>query len=340
MKTALITTTINVPRVLRNYRQLDPDVRFFVAADLDTDAEAYELCDDIGNCESIRPTVHGFLPWAPYNSIARRNVALLEALRWGADVIVSVDDDNIPLPPGNWVSDSYFENFDLRLTQPYHGLSIRGQGKYTWFDVGQFLGPVAPHRGIPIDRLAAHIAFDPVVGVKVGVAAGICLGDPDISAVTRIADHPTVHRVSEVLRAGIVVDPLVDWTVFNSQNTAIVRELAPAWMMWPCIGRYDDIMASLVVQRIARERGYHIHFGQPFVWQQRNAHDLVGDLEGEVWGMRNVARVAEEIDRIDLGSATTVTEQVRRIFFALEHRVPIEATEAGLSWCDAVEGVL
>ena len=31
MKTALITTTINVPRVLELYCKLDPDVRFFVA---------------------------------------------------------------------------------------------------------------------------------------------------------------------------------------------------------------------------------------------------------------------------------------------------------------------
>ena len=33
MKTALITTTVNIPTVLALYRKLGPDVSFFVAAD-------------------------------------------------------------------------------------------------------------------------------------------------------------------------------------------------------------------------------------------------------------------------------------------------------------------
>ena len=87
--------------------------------------------------------------------------------------------------------------------------------------------------------------------------------------------RPIVHRVSELLRAGIVVNPKTTHTVFNSQNTAVIRELAPAFFMVPQWGRYDDIFASLMVQRLMRERGLVTHFGQPFVWQQRNAHDLL-----------------------------------------------------------------
>ena len=96
MKTALITTTINVPRVLELYRKLDPDVRFFVAGDMKTPHdETTELCDWIGNCDFIsqlRQTRKNYehselIGW---NTDSRRNIALLEALKWGADLIVSM----------------------------------------------------------------------------------------------------------------------------------------------------------------------------------------------------------------------------------------------------------
>ena len=96
------------------------------------------------------------------------------------------------------------------------------------------------------------------------------LGDPDTSAVDRISRHPTVHQVSELLRAGIVTDPRECYAPLNSQNIAFVRELAPCFLMVPVFGRYDDIYASLLAQRVMREHNFHVHFGQPFVWQQRN----------------------------------------------------------------------
>src|SRR5262245_60222898 len=109
MNIALITTTINVPRVLKHYRAIGPDVRFFVAGDIKTSQAAYNLCDSIPDCIAGRPTSQD--GWAcseliGWNSIQRRNVALLEAVRWGAEIIVSIDDDNIP------TKRDYFWHFD------------------------------------------------------------------------------------------------------------------------------------------------------------------------------------------------------------------------------------
>ena len=289
MKTALITTTINIPVVLQLYRKLDPSVFFFVAADRKTPLEAYQLCADIPDCEIYSPdrqTELGYecsslLGW---NTIARRNIALLEALKWGADVIVTIDDDNIPANP------LYFSSFNFWIL--FNGLEATSASG--WFDVGTLLDPISPHRGFPHTEASPPI-FRPVVDAKIGVAAGICLGDPDISAVTRIANAPTVHRVSELLRAGIVTDPRVTRTVFNSQNTAFIRELAPCFLMVPQFGRYDDIFASLVAQRVMANLGLYVHFGQPFVWQQRNQHDLLKDLAAEQWGAENILDIAEAL---------------------------------------------
>jgi hypothetical protein len=330
MRTALITTTIGVPAVLSLYRKIDWEVRFFVATDLKTTSETYEFLAGLPRTEVLAPRSIPAPLYAPDNSIQKRNNALLAAFRWGADIIVSVDDDNIPLG-------SYFYSMRNPIHYPFAG-PIACSPEH-WFDVGTLLDPISPHRGFPISRTGQRPRMGSVVDAKIGVTAGICLGDPDISAVTRIANAPTVHRVSELLPAGVVVDPSC-WTVFNSQNTAICRELAPAWMMWPGVGRYDDIFASLVVQRVARECGLHVHFGQPFVWQQRNQHDLVQDLKAEILGMEHVVHLAGILD--DMNRFAADKPIVRQIWEKLAGVgwIPRQTVEAGFAWCDAVEAVL
>jgi len=332
MKTALITTSVNVPAVLSLYRRFDPSasVRFFVAVDEKTPMAAYTLLESLGNCQIVGATNYKCDPIIGWCSIQRRNLALLEALKWGADIIVSVDDDNIPLDP------NYFRQFTRLMRDiPFDGLcahSVNG-----WFDPGQFLTPPATHRGFPA-HIVPETYFEAVTNAKIGAAAGMVLGDPDTSAVQRIAKRPDVRGVAEILKAGLVVDPKT-LTVFNSQNTAIIRELAPAWSMWCGVSRYDDIMASHVVQRVMRERNLYVHFGRPFVYQQRNKHDLTRDLAGELWGMENSEKIAMELDKIAL-PGKSVLEDTRRLFEGIAHLVPQITTRAALAFLADCEDVL
>lgn len=321
MKTALITTTINVPHVLKLYRACSADVRFFIAADMKTPLDANLLAGEIKNAWCIFPEMQKdwkcseLIGW---NTIARRNIALLEALKWGADLIVSVDDDNLP------ISTDYFDRYEMVLATSvsnrdprikyrtdalFSGCSIRGFNG--WFDPGQLGYPngdsaQVTQRGFPHEKQGLW-GVKPVVDVKVGVAQGMILGDPDTSAVDRIAWRPEVHRVSELARSGVVLDPNT-WAPLNSQNIAFIRELAPCFLMVPPWKRYDDIFASLVAQKIMRERGLHVHLGQPFVWQQRNKHDLNKDLAAELWGMQHAVKFAELLDSIPLPGKSVVDD--------------------------------
>lgn len=340
-KLALVTTTINIPSVLTHYRAIAPSrTKFFIAADEKTPLAAYEFCADIPNCEIYSPERQRELGYAcspliPFNSIQRRNIATLEALKWGADVIVSIDDDNIPL------GSLYFMDAEQQFAGTYTGL--RANSPDSWFDVGRLLNPLASHRGMPHEK-GMRPYFDSVTRVKIGVAAGICMGDPDISAVTRMAMGPEVHGISEILRSGVVVNPEI-WTVFNSQNTAFCREIAPAFFMFPGLGRYDDIVASLFMQRLMRERGLHVHFGRPFVWQSRNPHNLVKDLTNELWGMEKLERIAYFLDRVTVPSGTVV-EQMRAILSALDsvpnsyELLPPQTIEAAFAWLEDVEPIV
>lgn len=357
MKTALITTTINVPIVLALYRKFDPDVQFFVAADLKTPLAAYEFCATIPNCEIYSPDRQKELGYEcsaliGWNTISRRNIALLEALRWGADVIFSVDDDNAPIrgyaehfqklwyhPPGQ--GERWYRNrYDISGAPYFHGLEATAP--LGWFDPGNLSFPnegLVVQRGFPLQRCSAP-AYKPVTSVKIGVAQGVILGDPDTSAVDRISKQPEVHQVSELLRAGVVTNPKDTWAPLNSQNIAFLRCLAPCFLMVPQFMRFDDIYASLIAQRVMRELDYCVHYGKPFVHQQRNEHDLLKDLRAEQWGSENILAFAEWLDR---GSVSKdVLESLNRLWSGswTFDGMPEGVKELGKAWIDDCRKVM
>lgn len=330
MKTALVLTTINVPEVLKLYRACEPNARFFVIGDRKSDdAATQKLVNSVANSvyygiDTQANLGYGTNSMLPENCIQRRNLGFLEAVKWGAGMIVSIDDDNSPLDM------SYFSAMLTRLKWAHHGLMFEGYPG-SWFDAGSLLTPPAKHRGIPHDAKCRG-SIIPVTKLKIGVAAGLCLGDPDIDAVTRMANHPVVENITALGAAGIAVSPRT-WTVFNSQNTAVLRELIPAWGMIPFCGRFDDIYASLIVQRIMRDRDLHVHFGTPTVWQARNEHDLVKDLRGEIDGYENITRLAGLLDMLLLPNHSVVAD-CRVIWDAIKATdiMPFEAVSAMYAW--------
>lgn len=334
MKIALATTTIHVPHALRLLRKCSPDVRFFVAIDEKTPEDAANFCTyDVGNTEVVY--FDAVTRWKcadaiGFNTIARRNLAFLESFKWGADVIYSWDDDNIS------VDLNHFAHLHV-MQRPFNGIKVHGYEN--WFDPGRLLVPRTVHRGFPSTQPLSMIVGH-TESVRIGVAAGFVLGDTDIDAVTRIAMAPDIQQVSELGHTGVVVDPHC-WTVFNAQNTAIVRELVPAFFQMPNVGRHDDIYASLIVQRVARERGLHVHFGQPFTYQQRNEHDLLVDLKAEISGMENVIKLADLLDSIFL-KGRSVIEDTRTIYQTLLHCafIPEASARAGMAWLEDCESIL
>ncbi len=92
MKIALCTTTIHVPHALKLLRKCSENVKFFIA--LDRKSPFGELTGfmtgDPMSCwltpgwQEQKWKCSEALGW---NTLARRNIAFLEALKWGADVI-------------------------------------------------------------------------------------------------------------------------------------------------------------------------------------------------------------------------------------------------------------
>ena len=319
---ALVTTTVHVPEALHGYaldaRRNGRAVKIYVAGDRQTDVAASECCDSISlrtgvECEYMSPAAQDrFLsPWPelrehlPWNCIQRRNVAVLKAACDGADVVVTVDDDNF-LADENYFA--YCDTLDpCAASAPAQTLPAYGRPG-EWFNICRFLTTANNYQFVPrgygmaarsrLDDGAKPMAGTPLT-LPVAVLAGFWLGDPDIDASTRLA-HP-VEVTGYRLDHNFFLAPGAR-SPFNSQNTMLARDALPAFFLSPHVGRYDDIFASLLVKRIADHLGWGVSFGRPLVRQRRHDHDLLRDFDLERFGMRHIDALAEDLATMALSS--------------------------------------
>jgi hypothetical protein len=338
---ALVTTTINVPEVLRRYRELDSDALFVIAGDLKTPTGGlHRLMAELGNYTYLSPTHQagkypGLSQAIGWNSIQRRNVAVAEAHRQGADIIVSIDDDN-------WPRDTeYFEDIRRAFAGPRDDVYL-----YTdpWFNIGDLADERFTYRGTPPSIRAASLSDAKANGSRregfsgpaptrlsrggverVGVVNGLIYGDPDVDAVERIVRSPVVSAYRHEARQGIVIDPTNTWSPINSQNTAWRAELAPLMLLPPDVGRYDDIWGSYIAQRVLSVTDYKVMFGKPYVTQWRNEHDLVRDLELELFGMRHADRFVELLREAPVEPSASITANLAAVLghLAESREVPL-----------------
>lgn len=333
---SLVTTTINIPNLLREYakdaRQYERKIEnFIVVGDKKTPPEVRSFCENLTrecgiSCIYLSPedqdmylkrwpVFRDFLPW---NCIQRRNVGLLYAYFEGAaDIIVTIDDDNL------LSQEDYFGRHALiGSAQP---LTVV-KSESGWWNVCEMLveaqGIPFYHRGHPLSKRWQESESRKTITKKEGrvvVNAGLWLEEPDIDAVTRLCFPIHVVEVSKKFPEKVACD-IGTYAPFNSQNTALAREVIPAYFLFPYIGRYDDIWASYVVRHIADALGDFVTYGSPVVIQKRNPHNYFKDFDAERFGMEQndvflVALKGCVIKAQDYkGAFAEITEQFPRVF--------------------------
>jgi SAM-dependent methyltransferase len=317
MSTAIITTTIHKPVLLRDYcenaRQYNhQDVFFIVIGDKKTPEGVDIFCKELQEEYGYRVEYLGvedqlgFLDrWQklkdhlPYNSIQRRNIGILKAYLDGAEVIITIDDDNFLMAGDDFIGRHSVAGKERSLT------SLSSSSG--WFNVCEMLEEEQSfpfyHRGFPWGkRSLTPITRTQEQTGKVVVNAGLWIDAPDIDANTWLNLPIKVTGMSNQYPDGVALGAGT-WSPFNSQNTALAREVIPAYFLSPNIGRYDDIWASYIVKKIADHFGHYINYGFPLVKQERNPHNYFNDLKKEQLGMELSDDLVDSMKELELTGA-------------------------------------
>ena len=335
---ALVVTTVKVPSALEYYRDIERAAPFYVVGDEQApDREIRAFCDRIdatylsaADQRKLGYACSGLLRW---RDPARRSVGCLEAARDGAGVVIVADDDNLPL------DGRYFADHAAALDGPFTGLTL--EGRAGWADPWALLAPRVRHRGFPLQL------WDPprpaslgwACGLRPGVNAGMVLGDPDIDATERITSHPAVMGASAVADAGVALRPGT-YAPFNQQDIAFRRELLPVMCMLSPAGRPADIWCAYLAERVMAVTGWCVRYGRPYVWQERNEHDLAEDVALEVRGYRETLAFAAALGEAVIPAGADVTGAARAVHEHLARTSWADVAALGLAWLEDCEAVL
>jgi hypothetical protein len=277
MNKFIVTTTINPPTdALIKYSKLN-GWKVIVAGDLKTQHHLFSNLENIiyltpDYQEKSHPILSELIGW---KCIQRRNFAILEAYKLGADVIGIIDDDNVP--SDTWGSEllvnksvevNYYDIDDVA----FDSLGSLTGYNHLW------------HRGFPLERLSYRdYSKKTKKEIVPKVQAIYWNGDPDVDAICRMIYNPKCKfNDSEFPISSNRPSP------FNSQNTIISRDIVKDYFLFPYVGRMDDIWASYYVQ----SKGHKVVFSKPEVISDRNMgttgrYSNIEDMKREYLGMEN-----------------------------------------------------
>jgi len=293
MKKFIVTTTINEPTLAtRRFCKIaqEKDWTFVIVGDTKTPHEMYtSLEHEFGECvvylhpdqqETFYPELSKVIGW---KSIQRRNIGFVFAYHQGADIVATVDDDNIPYD--NWGDDL--------LVGKEIEIDVYEHKEFTVFD------PISPtnhndlwHRGYPIEMVPEknNIEYKGKRLHNVLIQADFWDGDPNIDALCRISKKP-VCKFNEFKPFGSF-----DISPFNSQNTFLARKVLPYYAVLPHAGRMDDIWGAYIVQHYFPRS---VVYNKATVYQDRNEQDLITNMENEVIGYRNTLNLLQDLNNFE-----------------------------------------
>jgi hypothetical protein len=304
-KAAVVVTTIGEPHFLDGYvASIDKHdhtgaVDIIVIPDRKTPASVgihcaelrdrgYSIvCPAIADQDAYLAKFPGMRERIPYDSDNRRNIGFLMALDRGAEVLISIDDDNYCLPDVDFVGE--------HLVAGTTAIAPEIASDDGWFNLATMLESntvveIYP-RGFPYGARNKRrtVGIGEPRSRPVAINAGLWLTDPDVDAITRLTLAP---RVESTATQSFLLDERT-WSPVNTQNTGVAREAVIAYyyvrmghaLSGMTIDRYGDILSGYFAQKCAKSLGHAVRIGTPVADHRRTPHDLFKDLYHELAGM-------------------------------------------------------
>ena len=202
-----------------------------------------------------------------WNCIQRRSLGFIESHKQGAEIIATVDDDNIPYE--HWgenllVNKKTLLDYYITKSLAFDPLSVT-EHKHLW------------HRGYPLELLQEKnmVEFAGKITRRALVQADLWDGSPDVDAIGRFTYQPIVKFSVSSPFCSNKLSP------FNSQNTFLSGEILQHYYLYPGIGRMDDIWGAYALQLRFPDS---VVYGPPSVYQERNVQSTVKNMNDELLG--------------------------------------------------------
>jgi hypothetical protein len=318
IKVAITITTINTPVIIEKlYTQIIENfsVTLIIIGDIKSPITNVRYCEKYRkeNFEIKYFTIEDqykyffefeeLLDHLPLNSFSRRNLGDLFAIMNKYDYIIKIDDDNFPID-NNFILD-HINSFNFT---PRNTLTTDNG----WFNVCQTLTeksmiPFYP-RGFPYSyRWQGNTTVEAEKITRIGVNAGLWVGDPDIDALTRLTFPIQVTGFEEKLFGPNFVLSQGTWAPINTQNTCFNREFSLISFVSPYVGRFDDIFSGYILRKIADRLQIGISYGKPIVNQKRNLHDIWKDENSERFGNTIGEKFILELKKVNLSNSSPLS---------------------------------
>lgn len=255
----------------------------------------------------------------PKKHYSRKNLGYIHAINNHAEFILDTDDDNFPVQ-------DYFK------FPPFTGKFISKSGNGRLNIYRHFTSDHVWPRGLGYQFKEALVSEE-FTHCSVAAWQGLADLDPDVDAVFRLCYSDQIHfdrRPPVVLNQGL-------YCPFNSQNTFWdTRFITYAYLPSTVTFRFTDILRGYIAQRCFWEHGMRLGFSSANVYQERNNHDLLQDLESELVMYKCVDKLIDILD-----NCTLTENQPDNLFIIYESLVshgiamPLELNILQ-SWVDCV----
>lgn len=271
MNKVIVTTSINgATEAIRRFSEVEGWEMVVVLDKKSPEENGGEKLVNINylSCEDqvkLDPILSDLIGW---NCIQRRNFGFIYAIKYlEADIVATVDDDNIPM--SHWgkklmLGDPVVANRYDTVCGAFDPLAVTNH-PYLW------------HRGFPLELVLQRSCSKPATRIQpFDIQAELWNGDPDVDAVCRMTEHATNISFDSDGFPACSDSP----SPFNSQNTFLAAKVIPHYFMFPCVGRMDDIWAAYHAQA----QGFKVVYCKPSVTQKRNDHNVTKDMINEFIG--------------------------------------------------------
>lgn len=306
MKTSLVITSINPPTVAVQALAkgcLAEDWNFLLAGDSKSPADfAMDGCEFL-SLGKQRESGFALAEKCPERSYTRKNLAYLEAMKNGVEIIIETDDDNHPMPDF-WKP----RQAETEARTVSHTGWVNAYGYFT----EDFIYP----RGMPLSKARdPRPAAQPASGISSPIHQGLADSDPDVDAVYRMLFPLPFHFDKDC--EAVLLEPGA-WCPYNSQNTTHFKSAFPLlYLPAHCSFRMTDIWRSFVAQRILHAQGQGVLFHGHTVWQERNEHDLNIDFRDELPGYNHNAAIREELVALNLDPTESTAGMMEKCYARL-----------------------